>query len=186
MRRRALPRSGVVAVSVLLGAGATTAFAQESKSAPIVKEFVQLAGGEMRYVAAKVPDKPDEFVGALHIPGIQLLVVWARYEQPKLLADMLAKRDYQGIYTDLNSASYTVAESKVFFEDLRADGFYPKRQDENSAFDMYDTGGKRLMFDGDWKKQKLSEKEYLDTFASAEDRYTKAVQYLVGELKRGS
>ena len=70
-----------------------------------------------RYVAAKVPDKPNEFVGALHIPGVQLLIIWAQYQQPSLLMDMIGKRNYQGVYTDLNSASYTIAASRVLLED---------------------------------------------------------------------
>lgn len=140
----------------------------------------------MRYVAAKIPDKSDEFVAALHIPGVQLLVIWARYEEPSFLNEMLAKRDYQGVYTDLNSASYTVAATRVFFEDLRADGLFPRRADENSPFDMYELGGKRVMFDGDWRKQKLSEKEYGDAFTAADTQYAKAVSLLTAVLKKGS
>jgi hypothetical protein len=172
------------ALAVLLTAGASTALAQESKSAPVVKSFVQLAGGEMRYVAAKVPNTEDEYVAALHIPGVQLLAIWGRYEQPVFLNEMLKKGDFQGVYTDLNSASYTVAASRVFFEDLRADGLFSRRQDENAAFDMYEVGGKRVMFDGDWRKQKLSEKEYQDAFDAADAKYTTAVTLLTEALKK--
>jgi hypothetical protein len=173
-------------VAALSSVGTTVVFGQESKSVPLVKEFVKLAGTEMRYVAAKVPNVANEFIGALHIPGVQLLVIWAKYEQPAFLNEMLGKRDYQGVYTDLNSASYTVVGSKVFFEDLRSDGFFPKRQENNAAFDMYEAGGKRLLFDGDWKKQKLTEKEYQDAFNAAEQRYCTALELLLTELKKGS
>jgi hypothetical protein len=165
-------------------AGAPGVLAQESTSAPLVKSFVQLAGGEMRYVAVKVPDANDEYVAALHIPGVQLLVIWARYEHPSFLNEMLAKQDYQGVYTDLNSASYTIAASRIFFEDLRADGLFPKRQDENSAFDMYEAGGKRVMFDGDWKKQKMAEKDYQQTYDAANQKFATAVTLLTAELKK--
>lgn len=166
-------------------AGGVAADAQTSKSAAVVKEFVGLAGGEMRYVAAKVPDTPNEYVAALHIPGVQIIVVWAQYEQPPILDGFLAKKDYQGVYTDLNSASYAVAASKIFFEDLRADGLMPKRDDDN-PFDSYESGGKRIAFDGDYKKAKLGEKEYNDAFAAADEKYTRAVTMLLGELKKGS
>jgi hypothetical protein len=151
-----------------------------------VKEFVTAAGGEMRYVAAKIPGSTDEFVAALHIPGVQLLVIQARYREPSLLDALLSKRDYQGVYADLNSASYAIVESRLFFEDLRADGIFSKRQDENSAFDIFEKGGKRLMFDGDWRKQQLSEKDYQDSYASADDGYAKVVALLTAALKRGS
>lgn len=178
---------GVVAAATMFGAGVSIAFAQESKSAPLVKEFVALAGGEMRYVSVKVPDAPDQFIGALHIPGVQILLVWARYEHPQFLNDMLAKRDYQGVYTDLQSASYTIVASRSFFEDLRADGFLPKRADDSSPFDMWESGGKRVMFTGDAKAQKLTDKEYADAFATADERYSRAMTLLIAELKkRGS
>jgi hypothetical protein len=171
-------------LAVTVTAGATVADAQESKSATPVKEFVQLAGPDMRYVAAKLPDKPDEYVAALHIPGVQLLVITARYEQPSFLNEMLAKGDHQGVYTDLNSASYTVAATRVFFEDLRADGLHPRREDENAAFDMYEKSGKRVMFDGDFRKQKMEEQAYLDAFTAADQAYARAVTLLNAVLKK--
>jgi hypothetical protein len=43
------------------------------------------------------------------------------------------------------------------------------------------------MFNGDWKSQKVAtEKEYLDTFAAADQRYTRAITLLTAELKKGS
>ena len=177
-------RSSALAAVALLTLGAGSALAQESKSAALAKEVVQLAGGEMRYVAAKVPDSNDEYIAALHIPGVQLLVIWAKYQQPVFLNEMLAKRDYQNVYTDLNSASYTIAASRIFIEDLRGDGLFPQPPSDSTAFDMYEAGGKRFMFDGDAKKQKLSDKEYQDAFASADARYTKALGVLLAELKK--
>jgi hypothetical protein len=184
MRRHARGFTLVLAAAVLASAAAV--WAQAPKSVPVVKEFVALAGAEMRYVAAKIPDAQDEYVAALHIPGVQLIVVWSRYEQPTLLDDMLRKRDHQGVYTDLNSASYAIAASRAFSEDLREDGLFPKRTEDDGPFDSYEGGGKRIAFDGDWKKQKLSEKEYQDAFTAADERYTKAVSVLLTELKKGS
>lgn len=175
-----------VVMTAALIAGASQAWAQTSKSASVVKEFVDLAGGEMKYVAARMPDSNDEFVAALHIPGVQVIVVVSKYEQPSLLNEMLQKRDYQGVYTDLNSASYAIAASRVFIEDLKEDGLAPKRADDNSPFDSYEAGGKRVAFDGDYKRQKLSEKEYQDTFAAADEKYAKALTTLVAQLKKSS
>jgi hypothetical protein len=175
----------VLRVAALALVGVPAVLAQTSKSAPLLKAFVDAAGGEMRYVAAKLPATDDEYVAALHIPGVQLLVVAARYEQPTLLDQMLSKRDYQGVYTDLNSASYAIAASRVFIEDLRADGLLPDR-DDDAPFDVYEMAGKRYHFDGDFRKQKLSEKEYQEAFAAADTKYVQAIQVLTAELKKGS
>jgi hypothetical protein len=176
----------VMAGAMAMALGVVTAAAQGPKSATAVKEFVGLAGGEMRFVAARVPTAQDEFVGALHIPGVQLIVVWARYEEPSLLNEALRKGDYQGVYTDLNSASYAIAASKIFFEDLREDGLFPTRQADDGPFDSYESAGKRIAFDGDWRKQKLTEKDYQDAYAQADAKYATAVELLVAVLKKGS
>jgi hypothetical protein len=176
MDRRASFSASVLATGILVGiACSSPAAAQTWASAPHVKEFLQSAGGEMRYIAAKVPNVPNEFVGALHIPGVQLLVVWAKYEQPTLLNDMLGKRNYQGVYADLNSASYTITASRLMFEDIREDGL-----------DAYESAGKRVTFDGDWGKQKISEKDYKDALSQADQKYLQALTLLTAELKKGN
>ncbi len=162
-----------------------TGSAQEASSSAAVKEFAALAGGDMRYIAAKVPGSPDEFVGALHIPGVQLVVVWSRYQQPTLLTAMLGKGDHQGVYSDLHSASYSIAESRAIYEDMHEDGLSLKKRGGDAA-DTYEAGGKRVQFDGDWKKQKLSEQDYQSAFTAAEERYSKAIALLIAELKKGS
>ena len=48
------------------------------------------------------------------------------------------------IYLDLNGAS--IPSSKVFVEDLGADGLRAKRN-ENQPFDVYESAGKRTDFD---------------------------------------
>ena len=54
----------------------STAFAQESKSAPLAKQLAAaLDAAKLDCVAAKDPSAPDVFVAALYFPGVQLLVV---------------------------------------------------------------------------------------------------------------
>lgn len=187
MPRSAQPVGALaLALATALLAMGTPAQAQESKSSAVVKEFVQLVGGEMRYVAAKTPDGDNEFVAALHIPGVQLLVVRARYEHPPFITEMLGKRDYQGVYADLNSSSYVIAPSRMIFEDLREDGLMPRHGDDTAASDSIDIAGKRVILDGDWKRQKLSEKEYFDAFTSADQKYAESMALLTAALKKGS
>lgn len=170
--------------SVLAMSVAAPALAQESKSAPLAKQLTAaLDAAKLEAIAAKDPTKPDVYIGALYFAGVQLLVVSAQYAVPQYLEEKLAKKDYREIYLDLNSAS--VPESKIFFEDLGADGLRAKRE-ENQRFDTYEGSGKRVMFDSDWKKQKLSEDEYMKAFSAADDRYSQMLAALLAQLRKSS
>ncbi len=160
----------------------STAFAQESKSTPLVKELTQLLDErKLDTIAAKDPAAPDAFVAALYFPGSQLLVVSARYAVPSIMADKLAKKDFRDIYTDLNSAA--VEGSRTLVMDSNADGLQPKK--EENRFDTCDIGPKSYVFDGDWKKQKMnSEEEYNKAFADADDKYSKMIAALIVQAKK--
>jgi hypothetical protein len=162
----------------------STAFAQDSKSAPLAKQLAAaLDAAKLDSVAAKDPTSPDGFVAALYFPGLELLVVSAKYSAPSLLTDKLLAKSYRDIYIDLNSAS--LLETKVFVEDLGADGLQVKRE-ENKPFDSYTAGAKHTIFDSEWKAQKLSEDDYKKTFATADEKYTAMLTALLGQLKKTS
>jgi hypothetical protein len=163
---------------------AATALAQESKSAALAKQLAAaLDAGQLDSIAAKDPTSPDVFIGALYFKGMQLLVVSARYSAPSLLTEKLAQKNYRDVYIDLNSAS--VPESKIFIEDLGVDGLKSKRE-ENTPYDSYEAAGKRTAFDGDWKKQKLSEQDYMKTFSTADERYCQMLTALLAQVKKTS
>jgi hypothetical protein len=174
----------LLAAAVVVLSLSTVASAQESKSAPLAKQLAAaLDAAKLDCIAAKDPSAPDVFVAALYFPGVQLLIVSAKYSVPQLLNERLAKKEYRDTYLDLNGAS--VPASKVFLEDPGADGLKAKRE-ENQAFDSYEADGKRTMFDGDWKKQKLSEQDYMKAFADADVRYTQILTALIAQLKKTS
>lgn len=166
------------------------ASAQEpaSTSAVPTKELVGLLEGKldagMAFLAAKLPDGgTHQYVGALYLQAVpQLLVVIAQFEPAVLMDERLAKRDYREAYTDLNSASKV--GTRYFFEDLKVDGMMPRREGSD-PFDMY-TGvdGKRLHFDGDAKKQQMSDEQYRAAYVAADALYAKAVQALIVEAKK--
>jgi hypothetical protein len=157
-------------------------FAQESKSAAVAKELVQmLDGAKLDSVAVADPAAPGTFVAALYIPGTQLLVVSAKYAAPPLLVDRITAKDYRGVYVDLQSAS--VRGSKVFVQDQGADGLAPKPPGDQAA-DSWDEGDKSTTFDGDWKKAKVAETEYVKTFADADGRYAKMLSMLLAQAKK--
>ncbi len=176
--------AALVAATLLVIPVATQA--QEGKSAALAKELAQVLdkqSGDMKVVAAHVPGTKDQFAAAMYFPGSQMLVVSARYAAPDLLTERLGKKDYREIYIDLNSAS--VPESKVMISDLGADGLKSKPND-NSPFDSIDRAGKTTAFDGEWKKAKLSETDYLKVYGEADALYGQILQALLSEIKKTS
>jgi len=163
---------------------ATPVFAQESKSAALARQLTAaLDAAKLDAIAARDPSAPDVFVAALYFPGATLLVVSAKYTAPQLLNDRLSKKEFRDTYIDLNSAS--VPASKVFIQDASADGFRMKNS-ENQAADTYEAGGKSIVFNGDWKAQKLSEQDYQKEFAAADDRYAQILSALLAQAKKTS
>jgi len=176
--------AAVAAVVVLVFSLSTTSFAQDGKSVPLAKQLAAaLDSAKLDSIAAPDPSDPGTFVAALYFANMQLLVVSAKYTAPQLLSAKVEKKDYRDVYIDLNSAS--VPESKMFIEDLGADGLKAKR-DENQPFDTFERAGKRTVFDSDWKKQKLSEQDYLKAFSGADDEYSKLLTALLAQLKKTS
>ena len=160
------------------------ASAQESKSSPLAKQLAAaLDAGKLDSIAAKDPSAPDVFVAALYFPGSQLLVISGKYAVPQLLTDRVGRKEYRDVYLDLNGAA--TADSKIFIEDPGADGLKAKRE-ENQAFDQCEIGGKRMMFNGDWKTQKMSEDDYMKAYSAADDRYSQILAALLAQAKKSS
>jgi hypothetical protein len=163
------------------GVVAAPAGAQTSKSAALAKQLsAALDAAKLDSIAAKDPSAPDAFVGALYFPGVQLLVVSAKYAVPPLMTEQIAKKNYRNVYLDLFSAS--IAGSKTSVSDLGADGLVAE-PDDNQPFDTYDAG-KAVAFDGDWDAQKMSEEEYMKTFAAADEKYSQMLSALLAEVKK--
>src|SRR5689334_12559278 len=170
-----------ILVTVLLCGLASASAAQEPKSTALAKQLAAaLDAAKIDSVAAKDPSTPDVYIGALYIPGFQLLTISAKYAAPVLLDDRLKKKEYKEVYLDLNSAS--APDTKFFIEDLGLDGLKAKRE-ENRPFDSVEVKGKRTAFDGEWKKQQLSEQDYMKVYADADARYCQMLNALIAQLK---
>ena len=155
--------------------------AQDSKSAALAKELTTLlTERKLDSVAARLPTTTDLYVAALYFPG-QLIVVRARSSVPALVNEKLVKREFRDVYIDLNSAS--IPESRIMITDGGADGLRSTRV-PNQAFDMHDGGGKSVRFDGNWREDKMSEKDYMSAFAQADEAYIAALTALLNELKK--
>ena len=185
MIRSARRLSGLFLISLLLLALAPAPLhAQDSQSTALAKELTSLLDQMKLDSIAAREAAPDGYVAALYYPGMQLLVVAAKYKEPVLLNDRLAKKEYRDIYIDLNSAG--LPKSKCLVMDLGADGIKLKWGD-GKPFDSFESvTGREVAFNGDWKAQKLSEEEYTKAFAEADARYAKILQALIAQLKKSS
>jgi hypothetical protein len=171
-------------VAALMCSMVPAASAQESKSGPLAKQLIAaLDAAKLDSIAAQDPTSPDVFFAALYLSGSQLLVVSAKYTAPQYLTARLTNKEYRDAYIDLNSAS--VPASKVFIQDSLGDGLKAKAGD-NQPFDIYEDGGKRTMFDGNWKSQKLSEQEYMRVFSAADERYAQILTALLVQIRKTS
>lgn len=176
---------GVCRVATTLGLllASFSIAAQASTSATLAGELVKILDARKLDSFAARAGAADQFVGALYLPGVQLLVVTARYAAPQQMDAQLALQNYRGIYLDLNSAS--IPESKIFVSDLGADGLRTRRQGDRPA-DTADIGGRSYAFDGDWDRAKLSEEEYTGAFRTTDREYVRMLEALVAELKKPS
>ena len=168
-----------IVASLLLNAA--PAIAQESRSAQLASELVQLLNSMKLDSAAAKLDK-DEYAGALYFAGSQLLVVKARYIVPERMDAQLAQKNYRDVYIDLNSAS--VPASKVLIADLGANGLFARRRE--NQFDTADLAGKSYSFDGDWGRAKISEQDYTKAFQTSDTEYIRILEALVAQLKKTS
>lgn len=174
--------AALVVSSVLL-LGPVVASAQDgSKSAAAAKQLTEVLD-RLKLDAIAAPDPADAgtFVAALYFQGGQLLVVSAKYSAPTLLVAKLEKKDYRDVYIDLNAAS--VAGSKIFVMDQTCDGLVAKPND-SQAPDSWEQGTTTTVFDGDWKKAKLSEEAYTKAFAGADEKYARILTLLAEQAKK--
>ncbi len=178
---RALTVVSSVGLLLVLGWASPTA-AQGSKSAAAAKELAAaMDAAKLEAIAAADPADPSTFVAALYFQGSQILVVSAKYAAPPLLVTKLKEKNYRDIYIDLNSAS--IAGSKIFVMDTNVDGLAPKAND--GASDSWEQGTKQITFDGDWKKAKLTEEEYMKAYSDADERYARILSLLTTQAKAG-
>jgi hypothetical protein len=181
----AVARAWLVSLLVLSVSATVSAQQSPSTSVALAKELAAaMDAAKLDSVGARDPASPDRFFGALYFPGTQLLVVAAKYAAPLAMTEQIAKKNYRDVYLDLSSAS--VAGTKMFIEDLGANGVIAKPE-TNQPFDTYEApDGKRTAFDGEWKQQQLSEEDYLKTFAAVDAAYSAMLRALIAQVKTQS
>ena len=66
--------------------------------------------------------------------------------------------------------------------DQTCDGLVAKPGD--NAADSWEQGTTNTVFDGDWKKAKISEDDYTKAFTGADDRYARILTLLAEQAKK--
>jgi hypothetical protein len=153
---------------------------QTGTSAAAVKELSAfLTSHNQAAIAARDPES-GAFVAALFYPGIQLLVVSGKPAAEAATVAQLAAKNYQDVYAALQDQA--ARTGRLFVQDLGADGLI----DGGESVDIVYEEGRQMLFDGNPRGHKLSEKAYRDAFASADARYARMLAVLLTEAKRTS
>jgi len=168
-------------VVVLWAFAPSPALAQDSRTAALATELARLL--DSRKLDSIAAPLGDQWVGALHLAGSQLLVVSGKYSGSVRMDALIGQKAYRELYINLNSASDPA--SKVLISDLGANGLRLKRENSEPA-DRVDLGGKSYTFDGNWAKARISEEEYAKAFRTADDQYAQMLQALLAEARKGS
>lgn len=172
--------AALVALGLLVTAPAAVA-QSEGRTQALAKELSDLLTTQkLDAIATRLTE--DTFAAALFFPGVQTLVVSAKYAAPPLLVEKIINRQYRDVYMDLAAAS--VPESKVMYEDSQCDGL---KRDGDGRFDIVTRGnGAAFILDGDHKKKKISEEEYGRTYSEFEGEYEKILTALIAEARKSS
>src|SRR5947209_2457326 len=150
-------RGAVAVLSAVLFALPALA-GQDSKSSELAKQLGQLLDQKkMDSFAAADVQNAGVFVAALYYPGTELLVVSAKHFNPPVMADKVDKKQFQEAYAELNAGA--TAGTKLLVMDTFADGLVARPGNGNAA-DSVD-GTSAITFDGNWKKAKQTEEEYM-------------------------
>jgi hypothetical protein len=166
-------------VAVTVGWGSGTAWAQSSESASpaaTLGEAMDEAG--LSAIAAKDSASEGRYVAALYFSGRQMLVVGAEYAAPELLDVKIAAGNYRDVYIDLSSAS--VLETRLFVDDYGANGL--RREPTGGVADSATRGGRMLSLNGDWEAQQISEADYNDAYAAADEDLAAILALLIAHV----
>jgi len=152
----------------------------QSKSGELAKQLSQLLDEKkLASFAAEDAENAGVFVAAMYYPGTELLVVSAKHYNPPALTEKLSQKNYEDAYADLNAGA--VAGSKLLVMDTFADGLVATPKG-GTAPDSID-GTTSVTFDGNWKKAKQSEEEYMKIYQGADAAYAHALGVLIAKLK---
>jgi hypothetical protein len=173
--------SSLVVLTTMLSVTPAVAAGQESASREAAAHLTQLLDQQkLEAIATRDPEDADRFIAALYFPGAQLFVLRGLYEAPALLEQRIAERQFRDVYVDLGAAS--PLDGRCFVMDMQADGLRQSRN-RDAPFDIvYRHGTEEVAYDGDWKRQELTQSAYRERFALDEAEYSRMLAALVASL----
>jgi hypothetical protein len=156
------------------------ASAQGSHSEPVARQLSQLMQQrKLDAFAAKNPDTPNGFVAVLLFPNVQLLLVAGEPMSVSTTQQQLDQKQYMDVYATLQQA--VMPNTKVFFQDLQADGLHAK----SDAVDVvYERVATQTIFDGEPSKHHLTDAQYAQRFSAADTQYSRLLSALLDSLRR--
>ena len=165
-------------VALLFGAAPLAAAGSSAELAADLVKLMEQRGIDT--IAAAHPSDPGRFVAAMHIKGVQLLVISGRYSAPALLKEQLIKGDYRKVYLDLNAAADK--EGRLFITDSQANGLRAEPE-KNTPFDIsWRDMSAQVLYNRDWKGQKMNEAAYRKRFSEDETEYASMLEVLKNAL----
>ena len=170
---------GLLSVFAAVAIAATAAAQAESAatSAARAGELISLMQARgLQTFAVRLPDQPDQFAAAMAFPEVQLLVVAARHPNPEVLTAYAAQKQFAEVYSELQSGPSQ--DSRTFFQDLGGDGLGGA-----GGVDVLYERGVQTLFDGNWKRAKLSREAYDGRLVTADKRYSELLDALIAGLK---
>jgi hypothetical protein len=173
----------LVAVCAALGTVVnTTAATPEPASQARVTALIEaLDKHGLQSLAAEDPSRSDHIVAVLYVPRVQLLTIAGRCAATEALRARLAAAAYRDVYTDLHACA--AAETRLFIQDMSADGLQPEPRQNGSPFDIvYERMSRRTQFDGDFKSQKLTSDEYERRFTDIDVEYARLASILLDSV----
>lgn len=168
----------------LTGAMGVSLAAQQTESPALAKQLVAALGEKkLDCVFAKDPSTPGQYVAALHVAGLQLIVVSAQFADPANMEFRMFSADCMGAYVDMNAA--VTAKNRLIINDIGADGLVanPKK---NAPRDGVTRGADEIKLDGDskaLKAAKMTPEEFQKTFDEIESTYSGYLKLLIARLK---
>lgn len=165
------------AAGMVLAAAGHTARAESPGKETVEQLTAAMAKRQLEVIAAADPSSPNRYVAAMLIPGAQLLVVSAEYPNPPELQALMVHRQYRDVYSALHQPS--TQASRLFFLDTGPDGVEVSRDHVDV---LYEKGVTQVLFDGDWKKSKLSQPDYQQKTREAGEEYLRLVKLLHGSM----
>ena len=96
-----------------------------------------------------------------------------------MLREELSKKQHEEVYAALQTAS--IPDSRVFFQDLNADGLHAKPGASGDV--MCARSVNQTSFDGNPARHDLSQAVYAEKCAAADMSYSRLLDLLIGELR---